>query len=352
MLRRTAVLSLPLLAQGLFRSQALAQATTKDPAKENHSLLISRPAFEKLPQRIEKNYPDVESVVVVRNDEILFEHYKSGTGPDTLRDIQSVTKSILSMAVGAALGKGTVRSVDQLVSEMLPSVRLPDAFSESSALTIRHLLTMTAGFKLQERFALDTADDPDFLMRRQRTSAPGANFAYDNLAANLLSVALEGATGKVTSQFTEQSLFLPLGINVFDWQNGLNGHSYGFSGLRMRTQDMAKLGQLALHAGNWRGNRIIPEEYARSAVTAQNPGGRPVGLAYGYMWWVVPSAAERRTFLASGWGGQFIWVHQPLDLVIAMTSAISEDTNGRGQALALIRNELFRAAASTNQSTQ
>jgi CubicO group peptidase (beta-lactamase class C family) len=72
-----------------------------------------------------------------------------------------------------------------------------------------------------------------------------------------------------------------------------------------------------------------------------------VGLAYGFLWWVVPPAGERRTFLASGWGGQFIWVHPPLDLVIAATSAVSAESNRRGQALALIRTELFRAAAAT-----
>jgi CubicO group peptidase (beta-lactamase class C family) len=69
-------------------------------------------------------------------------------------------------------------------------------------------------------------------------------------------------------------------------------------------------------------------------------------MPYSYMWWVVPSNGARNTFLASGFGGQFIWVHPPLDLVIAVTSVVSRDSNRRGQALQLIRGRLFPAAQS------
>jgi CubicO group peptidase (beta-lactamase class C family) len=350
MRRRAAVLSMPLLAQGLFRREARAQSTPVAPSNGNHAPPAGSPALDSLGQKIEANYTDVESVVVLRGDRLLFEHYKSGAGPDTLRDVQSVTKSVLSLAVGAAVGQGAIRSVDQPVSELLPALRLPDVDSEASPLRVHHLLTMTAGFRPQERFAVNTADDPAFLLRRERSGLPGAGFAYDNLAANLLSIALKGATGQATSRFAGHKLFRPLGIDAFAWESGANGHTYGFSGLRLRTRDMAKLGQIALRTGNWHGAQIVPEAYARSAVTLQNPGGQPVGLAYGYLWWVVPTPEERRTFLASGWGGQFIWVHPPLDMVIATTSAVSAQSNQRGQALTLIRNELFGAASATSTS--
>ncbi len=348
--RRTALASLPLLAPAFASSVASAQAVAAEPGPPTGPPSPQPAAFEGLPQKIDANYADVQSVVVVRGDRLLFEHYQSGSGVDTLRDVQSVTKSILSLAVGAAIGKGAVRSVEQPVAELLPA-SAADASPDASALTLRHLLTMTAGFRPQDRFARPTADDPAFLMRRQRAGAPGSGFAYDNLAANLLSVALEGAVGQVSSRFAAANLFVPLGIDAFEWERGANGHSYGYSGLRLRTRDMARLGQLALRAGEWNGVQIVPEAYARAAVAAQNPGGQPVGLAYGYLWWVAPAAPERRTFLASGWGGQVIWVHPPLNLVIAITSAVSLDANTRGQAVALMRNELVRAAAAVPVST-
>ena len=346
MLRRTASLSLPALALGLLHRDVGAQATPSTPSGGSQPLRVDYPAFDQIGKKIEADFPDVESVVVVRRGRALFEHYK--TSPDTLHDVQSVTKSVLSLAVGAALGRGIVQSLDQPVGELLGVVEKAETASSSPAITLRHLLTMTAGYRVQERFARRTADDPTYLLRREREAAPGSNFAYDNLSANLLAVALEAATGQSASSFAEQAVFRPLGITAYEWEKGFNGHSLGFSGLRLRTRDMARLGELALSAGAWSGNQIVPEAYARAAVMAQTSGGRPVGLSYGYMWWVVPSATEPRTFLASGWGGQFIWVHPPLNLVIATASTVSAESNQRGQALALIRSELFRAAAATN----
>ena len=346
MLRRTASLSLPALALGLLHRDVGAQATPSTPSGRSQPLRVDYPAFDQIGKKIEADFPDVESVVVVRRGRVLFEHYK--TSPDTLHDVQSVTKSVLSLAVGAALGRGVFQSLDQPVGELLGVVEKAETASPSPTVTLRHLLTMTAGYRMQERFARRTADDPTYLLRREREAAPGSNFAYDNLSANLLAVALEAATGQSASSFAEQAVFRPLGITAYEWEKGFNGHSLGFSGLRLRTRDMARLGELALSAGAWSGNQFVPEAYARAAVMAQTSGGKPVGLSYGYMWWVVPSATEPRTFLASGWGGQLIWVHPQLNLVIATTSAVSAESNRRGQALALVRNELFRAAAATN----
>ncbi len=343
MRRRCISLALPGLALGALHRGASSQTIPTPSSDGDRPGDAALHAFNQIGTKIQAEYPDVESVAVVRKGRVLFEHYNSS--PDTLRDAQSVTKSVLSLAVGAAVSRGALGSLDQPVGELLGVGRSAGTASSLPPITIRHLLTMTAGFRIQERFAPGTADDQTFLLQRERVEPPGSVFAYDNLSANLLSVALEAATGQSTSSFAEQALFRPLGISTFDWAKGSNGHTLGFSGLRMRTRDMAKLGELALNAGTWSRIQVIPEHYARQAVAPQNSGGRPVGLSYGYMWWVVPSPS--RTFLASGWGGQFIWVHPPLDLVISATSAVSAEANRRGQALSLIRNELFRAAAAT-----
>ena len=82
----------------------------------------------------------------------------------------------------------------------------------------------------------------------------------------------------------------------------------------------------------------------REATRQQNKGGPPVSMPYGYLWWVVPSQAPRPTFMASGYGGQVIWVYPPLELVVAITSAASPDSARRGQAIQLLRGRLFNAA--------
>jgi CubicO group peptidase (beta-lactamase class C family) len=348
MRRRPLSLVLPALALSLLHRPAVSQPATSAAPEGVRPSVVVDPTFDQLGKKIQAEYSDVESAVVVRKGRVLFEHHDSG--PDTLRDVQSVTKSVLSLAVGAAFGRGAIRSLDQPVSELLGIKQMPDSAS-STSVTMRHLLTMTAGFVPQERFAPGTADALTFLLQRQRAAPPGSVFAYDNLSTNLLSLVLEAATGELVSSFTEQAVFRPLGITSYEWAQGANGHSLGFSGLKLRTRDMARLGELSLRAGDWSGVQIVPELYARAAVSAQNSGGVPVGLPYGYLWWVVPTATGQSTYFASGWGGQFIWVHPPLDLVIATTSAVSANSNQRGQALRLIRSELFRAASAATPSS-
>ena len=228
MLRRTAFVSLPALALGLLHCDVGAQATPSAPSEGSQILGVDYPAFDQVGKKIETNYPDVESVVVVRRGRVLFEHSK--TSPDSLHDVQSVTKSVLSLAVGAAVSRGVVQSLDQPVGELLGVVEKAETRSPSPAVTLRHLLTMTAGYRTQERFARRTADDPTFLLQRERDAPPGSNFAYDNLSANLLAVALEAATGQSVSSFAEQAVFRPLGITAHEWEKGYNGHSLGFSG--------------------------------------------------------------------------------------------------------------------------
>ncbi len=346
MRRRTAAFSLPLFALPLLHREAAAQAPASATADGGRVLAASPSAFDGIARTIETAYADVESVVVVRKGRVLFEH--DNASPEALRDVHSVTKSVLSLAVGSALGQGAIRSLDQPVSELLGVAEKLGADHGQAPVTVRHLLTMTAGFAPQERFAPGTADALQFLLERQRVAPSGSVFAYDNLSSNLLSLVLEAATGKLASHYAQEALFRPLGIAAVEWAKGANGHTLGFSGLRLRTRDMARLGELALNTGNWSGLQVIPEGYVREATAAQNAGGIPVGLPYGFMWWVVPSQRGRPTFFASGWGGQFIWVHPTLDLVMAATSRASADANRRGHALKLIRTELFRASAATN----
>ena len=326
MRRRTLLLTAPLLG-GAGGLRAAAEPASGFPA---------------LAPILAERYADVHSVVVGRDDRLLFEYYRPGAGDETtLRDLQSVTKSVLSLAVGAALGQGLLHSVDQPLSELLPAALA----AEAAGLSLRHLLTMSAGFDPGERVAA-AADDAAVLLRRRRSAAPGTRFTYDNPTANLLSIVLQAATGRRSAEYARQQLFDPLAIRDAAWAAGSQGHSLGFSGLALRTRDMAVLGRLALQHGRWQGTALLPEAYATASTSAQNAGGPPVGLPYGYLWWVVPSATETRTFFASGYGGQLLWVHGPLRPLSATPSHVSAASQSRGQALALLRNELCRAAQS------
>jgi CubicO group peptidase (beta-lactamase class C family) len=243
--------------------------------------------FAGLDETIATDASDVGSVVVVRDHRLLFEYCKGGADPDALRNVQSVTKSVVSMAVGAAIGQGVLSSVDQSVPELVARIGTLSERAAGTKLTLRHLLAMTAGFAAAGRVTRKQSDDPVFLLERERAAEPGTRFFYDNHASNLLAATLELAIGVPMPEFAQANLFGPLGIPKPEWETGPNGHAYGASGLRLRTRDMALLGQLMLEQGSWHGSRLLPTSFVAEATAVRGAGSAP----YGYGWWVRPGQA-------------------------------------------------------------
>ncbi|WP_169457934.1 serine hydrolase domain-containing protein [Ottowia thiooxydans] len=304
--------------------------------------------FGGLATRIESQYTDVRSVVVVQDGQLTFEYYRRGIAADTLQDTQSVTKSVLALLVGQALKSGQIKRVDQLVAELVPELARAHPDPRASQLRIAHLLTMTAGWPGAQFSQRDLDDNVAWITRRPFVASPGNQFNYDNGAANLLAIALSRAVGKPVSEFAREQLFTPLGIRHFSWAKGANGYDLGALGLRLGTRDMARLGELALGQGKWGSNTLVPSEFMRAATSTRNSGGPPLGTPYGYLWWVANSAPDRgathKPFVASGHGGQWIWVYPELNLVVAATSNTSPQSMARGQAITLIRTQILQAS--------
>ena len=142
---------------------------------------------------------------------------------------------------------------------------------------------------------------------------------------------LERVTGRRIADLARDQLVAPLAMKEPRYVRGAAW---------MRTEDMARLGWLVLQDGRWAGQQVLPPGFAAQMVRPQGAGGPPVGLPYGLSWW-VPSGT---TYLASGYGGQVIWVHPPLDLVVAVNATVSPPSWQRGQAMRLIREPIFQAA--------
>ncbi|MET4578856.1 serine hydrolase domain-containing protein [Ottowia thiooxydans] len=304
--------------------------------------------FGDLTTRIESHYTDIRSVVVVQNGQLMFEYYRKGVTADTLQDTQSITKSVLALLVGQALKSGQIKRVDQLVAELVPDLARGHPDPRARQLRISHLLTMTAGWPGAQFSQRDLDDNVAWITRRPFVASPGKQFNYDNGAANLLAIALSRAAGKPVSELAREQLFAPLGIKRFSWAKGANGFDFGALGLRLSTRDMARLGELALREGSWGANALVPLDFMRTATSGRNSGGPPLSTPYGYLWWVANSAPDRgvtrKPFMASGHGGQWIWVYPHLNLVVAATSSTSPQSMARGQAITLIRTQILQAA--------
>jgi len=272
----------------------------------------------------------VRSFVVAHDDRIVFEHYRRDVAPECLQDINSVTKTVVGLAVGAALHEGVLPPLDTPVCRILPSMREPAFDPLVQRVTLRHLLTMTSGFECDPSVIDDCVLGPcdrfrpgdsrlRFILSRP-IARPGARFAYDSHAVQLLSLVIESVTGRTLARYARDTLFAPLGIAASEWISDEEGHTFGGRGLMLRTSDMIRLGLLMMHRGAWRGTRLVDETFIDEAMSVQSDGGPPMNDAqYGYLCWIAP-----RYVFAAGHGDQFIFV-APRERIVAATTCDSHD---------------------------
>jgi len=250
-------------------------------------------------RRIEREpaFAHTSSLVVVQAGDVVLER-SFGAGGDDLADTYSITKSVVGTLAGVAADRGALELDD-----------------------VRDLLTMTAGRETGGAWDIDAVMERDsgwvdWIMTAPRRRPAGV-FAYDNGAAHVLGARIADAVGQPLEAFARESLFEPLEIERFVWPRDPDGRNYGFGHLRLRPRDIAKLGELYLGRGSYRGRRVVSPGFAAEATREQTPGGPPEGAAYGYLWWTA--AAPFPHFFAGGYAGQSLTVVPHLELVAVTT---------------------------------
>jgi CubicO group peptidase (beta-lactamase class C family) len=274
---------------------------------------------------VENNYYGVYSILVIRNGFIVKEWYDLFASSDYLFRLYSVSKSVTSILVGIALDKGYISSLDELVLDYFPDKDIANVDARKEAITIEHLLTMTTGLFWPEYYPYEDHRNPyntwkasedhvEFVLNRTMIAAPGETFNYNTGATHLLSAIIQRATNMSTSDFADQYLFGPLGIEHSIWLQDPQGVSCGGDGLFLRTRDMAKLGYLFLKGGRWGGKQIVSESWVRKSTSPLIY--LDINSGYGYQWWVNPYS---NCYRALGYGGQQINVYYTRDLLIMFT---------------------------------
>ncbi len=274
-----------------------------------------------------RGLPGSFSLLVQRNGELVAEEYFHGFTPDSLHDVRSVTKSVISILVGIAIRDGSFPSPDAPIGDYLaPTV---DSIRPALAQTpIRAFLKMSSGLDWHE---LDRgssysdwwrSDDMiQFVVDLPIVHEPEQQFIYNTGASHLLSVALTEATGMPTLEFAREVLFGPLGFSGSSWLQENRGYFTGGMGLRITSRDMLKVGQMFLDQGVFQGEQVVPSAWVQESTQAHLPTHDVVPYApeYGYLWW-VGEGGGKDFYLASGYGGQFILVDPDFDLVIVAQS--------------------------------
>ena len=321
-----------------------------------------------VPRFTEWRQADVHGIVVVRHGRLAFEHYFAGADSlygvvtldttfdaGTLHDVRSVTKSVTSLCLGIALDHGWVKSVDTPVLSFFPEWTDLDT-PEKDRITLRHLLTMSAGLDWNENIPYTDPANSEirmirspnpyrFALEQPVVAPPGEVYNYSGGSAALISAVLKKTTGRSIEQFAKDELFDPLGITAMAWYHYGNGDPIAASGLRLRPRDMAKLGQLILNHGQWDGRQVVSASYVDAAIAPQINGQ---GLFfYGYQFWLGRSFIDGREIdwaAAVGLGGQRIFVVPALDLVAVVTAGLYND-NLQGSVPLVVLNQYVLPAA-------
>jgi CubicO group peptidase (beta-lactamase class C family) len=282
-------------------------------------------AISTLATILSEKYPSIRALVLVRGGCAIFEYYRSDIGAGTLSPVHSVTKSVLSVLVGIAIDQGFLR-LDEKLSELLPETAEGNIDPRIPDITVRDLLTMSAGFdpaggwSYASRISIPSSESWRWMLELPMKHPPGSQFNYDESDVNLLSVVLTRAIGQDAGRFAERNLFDPLDIADHPWAADADGYLVGGTSLFLTARDMAKIGLLYLQHGRWGEKQILSDAFVLDSTMKHNEGGPPIRAAYGYLWWVKKTKADQDSFFAAGSGSQLIYVVPKLDLVVALAA--------------------------------
>jgi CubicO group peptidase (beta-lactamase class C family) len=266
---------------------------------------------------VSKSLHTLRSVVVVRNGFLIDERYYDKSNISTLRYIASVTKSVTSILVGIALEQGKIRSLDQTVGELLPEAAAKAPASAVNGVTLAQILRQTSGFPSDRQSDTRNLEPQLKDIPLEPTSPPV--WRYSSAAVALISPILARAIGGSVEDFAKTALFLPLGIDDYDWRRDAVGNVRTDSGLRLRARDVAKLAWMMADGGRWRGRQVVPAQWAAESTRRHIAMGWHLGpmtdIDYGYLWY-TGTMHGRMVVLAWGYGAQFALVVPSLNLVV------------------------------------
>jgi len=271
----------------------------------------------------------IHGLVVVRNGYVVLDAAVHPYEPGSRHIIYSCTKSVVSALVGIAVEEGYIEGVDQPVLSFFPGRTAANLDPDKEAMTLEHLLTMTAGLECRDSYlygwrGLDEMREGEdwvqFMLDLPMAEPPGTRFEYCNGASFLLSAIVQETTGVSALAFAEEHLFGPLGISDVEWPSNPQGITIGWSDLYMTPRDMAKIGYLYLNEGRWDGEQVVPAAWVKASTRKQVSAGT-LEDGYGYQWWV----AEDGVYLALGYAGQFIFVVPDKDMAVVFVSDLEDE---------------------------
>jgi CubicO group peptidase (beta-lactamase class C family) len=250
-----------------------------------------------------------------------------------LHTMQSVSKSVMSALIGIAIRRAEITGTDVKVLRYFDGVEPAHLDAKWEAMTLRDLLTMTAGIRWDESTvgysdpknscaAMEqSADWIRYILDQPMAATPSERFVYNSGVTVMLAHILWKATGQHGDVYAKEHLFGPLGIDSFYWKKTPTGLVDAEGGLYLTARDLAKFGYLYANDGVWDGQRVLPEGWVAATMAPAVDVSDKDDRKYGYQWWLLPyeGGASKYAYACLGYGGQRLFVLPEFDLVAVIT---------------------------------
>jgi CubicO group peptidase (beta-lactamase class C family) len=362
--------SLPLLSLLLL---AIAGAAAGAPADLEDGLLVASPADVSLhraplesltPAEVAASYPDTTSVLVFRNDRLVFERYFGAGGMNVLNNTRSATKTLTALILGQAISDRFLSSSEQSAFDLLPDLApFRNDGPLKRAITLMDLATMSSALDCNDfdernvgneenmyplanwsRWVVDLPVKADY----RRSPSGRGPFSYCTGGTLLLGQIVQRATRKPLDQYFDERLFRPLGIRQRQWARSPSGEFMTGGGLSLRSRDLLKLGVLISANGNWRGVQLVPEAWVQRMQTVSNVVSDD--QSYGVLMWQRQFTSPCGTingWYMSGNGGNAVMILPVKSLVAVVTRTHYNQKGMHEETARLLEKHVFAALKCT-----
>ena len=269
----------------------------------------------------------VQGFMLLRHGNVAAEGWWKPYGPQSAHSLYSLSKSFTSTAIGLAVDEGRL-TVDDPVLKFFPDDAPSKPGRNLKAMRVRHLLSMNTGHKEDTTRSVFRGEDdnwPRAFLSLPVQYQPGKWFVYNTAATYMLSAIITKLTGESLLDYLRPRLFDPLGIENPRWETDPRGVNIGGSGLHIKTEEIARFGQMYLQKGMWQGKRIVPEEWIAEATKATSDNSNTQTnpdwtVGYGYQFW----RCQHNAYRGDGAFGQFCIVIPEQDAVLTMISGVQD----------------------------
>ena len=319
---RTVVYNDPGLEDYKFLPYSHVKATNYQPLPES-----SQYNTIKLPDSLSQALKQTKTIafLIFKHDSLIYEWYAKGYSDSSHTNPFSMTKSVTSILTGIALKEGKIKSLDEPVGNYYEPYKRTDL----SHLTLKHLLTMSSGLNYHDDFnpvgqlaqIYYGRDLLKLVNTMKQEKGAGYEFRYKNIDPQILGIALRNAVGMPIAEYASEKLWGPIGAahDAYWLVDHKGGMEKTYCCFHTDARDIARIGLLYEHMGNWQGLQIVDTSYVRASLTPIHipdgeRGDSVICDRYGYLWW-LRNTDGKGDYAADGMKGQYVGTIPDKDLI-------------------------------------